>query len=101
MCSATQLHCGVVEVLGHFAPARGKFFDRFADLAPQSLHEPEGAGDTFFRPLKVAVGRAVGKHEPARRIGTVLANDLLWVDGILFRLAHLLDSPGGNRTSIG
>ncbi len=41
------------------------------DGAPDALDEAVGALDAGVGPFHVALGRAVGEHEPARRVGAV------------------------------
>ena len=42
-----------------------------ADQAPHALHEAAGALHALLGPDHVALGRRVGQHEPARRVGAV------------------------------
>ena len=50
---------------------------------PHPLDEARGALESGDRPFKVALGRAVGEHEPAHRVGAILVDDRLGVDGVL------------------
>src|SRR3546814_20062790 len=59
---------------------------------PQPLDEAPRALDPRFAPRQVALGRAVGEHEPAYRVGAVLVDDRPRIDGVLLRFGHLLDA---------
>ena len=59
---------------------------------PQALNEPRAALDPGFRPRQIALGRRIGQHEPADRVGTVGGDDLVGVDHVLLRLRHLKDA---------
>jgi hypothetical protein len=56
--------------------------------------------DAGFGPRQVALGRAVGQHEPANRVGAVLADDLIGIDDVLLRLRHLDDAADLDRRAI-
>src|ERR671929_1292444 len=51
----------------------------------------------FLGPDHVALGRRVGEHEPARRVGPEACDDVVRVDGVLLRLRHLLDRADLDR----
>ena len=57
-----------------FAPGGGRFF-AFVDQTPDALHETPAAFGAGFRPFDIALGRRVGEHEPADRVGAVDVDD--------------------------
>jgi hypothetical protein len=74
-------------------PLGGGDIGPLVDEPPDALHEAARAVHADVRIDDVALGRAVGEHEPARDVGAVLADELVEVDGVLARLRHLLDRP--------
>ena len=52
---------------------------------PQALHKSPGALHTFLGPDYVAVGRRIGKHEPARSVCAVGRNDVIGIHRVLLR----------------
>ena len=62
-----------------------------------ALHEAAGAGDAGLRPDHVALGRAVGEHEPARAVRTPAGDDVVRIDEVLLRLRHLLGCADDGR----
>ncbi len=46
---------------------------QFLDEAPDALDEPPGPLNAGFRPDHVALGRAIGQHEPAGAVGALSA----------------------------
>src|SRR4029453_9095784 len=53
-----------------------------ADEPPDALDEARSALNSRFGPFEIALGRAVRKHEPPDRVGAVLRQDRLGVDGV-------------------
>ena len=51
-----------------------------AEQPPQPLDEPRAAFNPGLGPRQVALGRAVGQHEPADRVGAVGRDDLVGID---------------------
>ena len=68
-----------------------------ADEPPQPLRLLVGALDAGLGPDHVALGRRIGQHEPARRVGAVGLDDLVGVDRVALRLRHLLDRADLDR----
>ena len=68
---------------------------------PQSLDKARAAFNSRLGPRQVTLGRAVGQHEPAHRIGAVIGNDVFGVDDVLLRLGHLDDLADLHRQAIG
>ena len=58
------------------------------DQRPQPLDEAPDPVDAAIRILDIALRRAVGQHEPARRIGAVSVDEIVEIDDILLRFRH-------------
>src|SRR5690606_30414166 len=71
-----------------------------AHEAPDALDEPPGALDAALRPLAVALGGRVGKHEPARAIDAIAVGDDLRRDHVLLRLRHFLGRADRHGRSV-
>ncbi len=64
---------------------------------PQPLDETPAPLDARCRPRQIALGRTVGEHEPAHRVGAVTADDRVRIDGVLLGLRHLDHGADGDR----
>jgi hypothetical protein len=71
------------------------------EQAPQALDEAGAALDARFRPRQVALGRAVGQHEPADRVGAIAGDDVVGVHHVLLGLRHLDHAADLDRLAIG
>ena len=60
--------------------------------SPKTLHKTPAALNARFGPFQIAFRRAVGKHEPADGIGTILVNNVIRIDDVFLGLRHLLDA---------
>ena len=64
---------------------------------PDTLDEPGRAFDAAFGPFEIALGRAVGEHEPADRVRAVAGDYRLRIYRVALRLRHLFDAAECNR----
>ena len=81
---------------GLAAGAAAPISAEFVDQPPQPLHEARRALHPLVAPDHVAVGRRIRQHEPARNVGAVGGDDVIGIDGVAFRLRHLLDGADGD-----
>ena len=66
---------------------------RFIDHAPEPVQIAPCAVDAGIGPFEIALGRAVGKHEEARRIRAIAIDDLAGIDDVFLRFAHGFVAP--------
>ncbi len=68
--------CGIMGI------GRRRKISDFTHKTPQALHETGGTLNTFFGPDHIAFWRRIGKHEPARRIGSECADDIVGINRV-------------------
>ncbi len=66
------------------------------DQTVDALHETPAAFRAFFGPFDIALGRGVGEHEPADRVGAEILDDRFRRDHVL--LATSTSSPTGRSS---
>src|SRR5262249_60876650 len=57
--------------------------------APEAMEEAAHPLDALIAPLEIALGRRGEEAEEARRVGTVALDQIVGVDHVALRLAHL------------